>query len=180
MMAVKKYKKPDTLKVLTQLDKELQDKHDSTLDDYLGFYINFDDDDDRYECTPEDAIIFGRTGTDGDHFAFLTNNGMIVDLEYAPIVFIQPMDFDNEVKLVARNIKEFISLYIQLKELYVLERFDMYKSESDFIKDYEENYQEDIDDREEELQFITMQLQKRIEIKKIENVYSYIKKLRNE
>lgn len=174
----KLYKEPKTLQALNQLDQELQDHYDSKLDDYLGLMISFNDDDDRYDCTPDDAIIFGRTGVDGDHFAFMTSDWTVEDLEDAPIVFIQPMDFDNEIKLVARNLKDFISLFIELKELYLLERFEIYKNENDFIKDIEENYKDELESRTDEYSFIAEKLHKYIELNKIENVFNYIKDLR--
>lgn len=64
------YKMPASLEGIVRIDKELRKQHDGTLQDYMGFYISFNNDEDRYYCTPDDAIIFGRTGADGDHFAF--------------------------------------------------------------------------------------------------------------
>ncbi|WP_339266720.1 hypothetical protein NYE54_24025 [Paenibacillus sp. FSL K6-1330] len=82
-------------------------------------------------------MIFGKTGVGGDHFAFYTFNQSIKDLEEATIIFIQRMFFEKAVNLVARNLKDFLALFITLKELYVIERFKLYKSKSDFIKDYQ-------------------------------------------
>ncbi|WP_410511531.1 hypothetical protein PaeBR_15800 [Paenibacillus sp. BR2-3] len=175
---LRKYKEPKTLKKLIQLDFELQEKYDSSLDDYMGFYISFNDDEDRYHCTPNDAVIFGRTGTDGDHFAFSTNNWTVEDLEECPILFIQPMD-DRKMKLVAQNIRDFIALFVQLKEVYVLERFDIYQNEADFINDYKE-YEDGIEERREELEFICSKLREAIDFVEIGNVFSYITKIRKE
>ncbi|MGE7823279.1 hypothetical protein [Paenibacillus sp. NPDC093718] len=147
------YKRPKTLEKLVQLDQELHQLHGQTVNDYIGFYISFNNDDDRYECTPEDAVVFGRTGVGADHFAFYTFNQSLKDLEEAPIIFIQPM-FEKTVHLVARNLRDFLALFITLKEIYVLERFEYYKGQSDFIKDYNENYLKDIDSRESEFQFL--------------------------
>ncbi|RUS47935.1 hypothetical protein [Cohnella sp. AR92] len=172
------YAEPKALKVLTQIDKELQEQN-SSLEEYMGLILSFNNDEDRYDCTPDDAIILGRTGVDGDHFAFLTKSGAVDDLEDAPIVFIQPMDFGNEVKLVARNLNDLLSLFIELKELYILERFDIYKNELDFINDYDENYKEELQARSDDHKFIVEKLQKGLELSEIKNVYNYIKELRS-
>jgi hypothetical protein len=174
------YKMPETLEKLVQLDKDLHQCNGHTVDHYIGLYISFNHDDDRYECTPEDAVVFGRTGVGGDHFAFYTFNQSIKDLEEAPIIFIQPMFFENAVNLVARNLRDFLALFITLKELYVLERFKLYKSKSDFIKDYNENYLKDKDLRESELEFFIEELRDNVVegITEINDAYAYITDLR--
>lgn len=175
------YNMPETLKKLVQLNQELHQLHGQTVHDYIGFYISFNDDDDRYECTPEDAVVFGRTGVGGDHFAFYTFNQSLKDLEEAPIIFIQPM-FEKTVNLVARNLRDFLALFITLKEIYVLERFEYYKSQSDFIKDYNENYLKDIDLRKNELEFFIEELRENVVegITEINDAYAYITDIRKE
>jgi hypothetical protein len=53
-----------------------------------------------------DVISFARPGMDGIHYGFLTDFGSIDDLENASIVRVSPMDFDDPVKIVARNIHD--------------------------------------------------------------------------
>ncbi|WP_435921114.1 hypothetical protein [Paenibacillus sp. DYY-L-2] len=172
---------PETLDKLVQLDTELRKDYGRTIDDYIGFYITFNDDEDRYYCTPNDSIVFGRTGVGGDHFAFYTNKGSIIDLEEAPIIFIQPMSFGNEVSVVARNLKDFLSLFINLRELYILERFRFYKSKNDFINEYNEKYLTGINSRESDLNFFIELLREKIKgITEIINVYEHISELRNQ
>lgn len=72
------YKMPESLVDIVRIDKKLREQHVGTIDDYMGFYISFNNDEDRYYCTPDDAIIFGRTGADGDHFAFLRSTDPLV------------------------------------------------------------------------------------------------------
>lgn len=144
-------KMPETLRKLVQIDEKLREDYGLMLQDYIGFYITFNDDEDRYYCTPHDSVIFGRTGVDGDHFAFYTFKGAVRDLEEAPIIFIQPMSFGNEVSLVARNLKDFLALFINLRELYILERFELYSSKNDLMNDYNENYASGINSRKSEL-----------------------------
>ncbi|MBT2282040.1 hypothetical protein J7E78_00500 [Paenibacillus polymyxa] len=169
------YKMPESLEGIVRIDKELRKKHDGTLQDYMGFYISFNNDEDRYYCTPDDAIIFGRTGADGDHFAFFTFNRSISDLEEAPVIFIQPTAFGNQVTLVARNFKDFVALFINLKEVYVLERFRFYKNKLDFMNDYNDNYLKDIRMRESDYNLIIELLKENIKgITEIDDVYEYM------
>ncbi|MGG3306748.1 hypothetical protein ABER23_04895 [Paenibacillus lautus] len=84
------------------------------------------------------------------------------------------MFFENAVNLVARNLRDFLALFITLKELYVIERFKLYKSKSDFIKDYNENYLKDIDLRESELKYVVEG------ITAINDAYAYITDLRKQ
>ena len=92
------YAKPATLQNLQKSDFNFR---------FLPIYWT---DDTYYTVTPVDAITFCRTGGDGCHFAFLTDFGAQNDLENAPIVFVSPMDWDDYVKLVARNLRDFLGL----------------------------------------------------------------------
>ncbi|MDQ8735845.1 hypothetical protein [Paenibacillus sp. LHD-38] len=65
----------------------------------------FEEEDD-YGYTPKNAIVFLRTGSDGDHFAFLTKGDSVRTLEESPIVFIQPMDLgdrNNHSRFAKKN-----------------------------------------------------------------------------
>lgn len=69
---------------------------------------------------PLDLIQFAHTGGDGCYFAFITDFGNQSELENCPIAFISPTDFDQNnprqsTFLIAKNIKEFLSLMISLK-----------------------------------------------------------------
>ncbi|WP_438448396.1 hypothetical protein [Gorillibacterium sp. sgz5001074] len=175
-----KYRMPGTLRNLVKLDNILDEQFGSTIDDYLGFGISFDNEEDRYECTPEDAIIFGSTGVDGDHFAFATFGGSIHDLEEAPILFIQPMDFGNEVKLVARNIIDLIAIYLSLRDLYILERISYCGSKEEFNRDLMENSFNSTNDMDDDNIFFINRLKKLVEYKEIIDVYDYITELKKD
>ncbi|WP_162487615.1 hypothetical protein [Paenibacillus sp. LC231] len=84
--------------------------------------------------------------------------------------------------MVARNLRDFLALFITLKDIYVLERFEFYKSQSDFIKDYNENYLKDIDLRENELEFFIEELRENVVegITEINDAYAYITDLRKQ
>ncbi|WP_433944942.1 hypothetical protein [Paenibacillus sp. SN-8-1] len=91
------------------------------------------------------------------------------------------MAFGNEVSLVARNFKDFLSLFINLRELYILERFRLYSSRVDFVKDYDKHYSEGISSRESEHDFFIKLLRENVEgIIDINDVYQYINDLREQ
>ncbi|NOU94318.1 hypothetical protein GC093_13970 [Paenibacillus sp. LMG 31456] len=176
------YKTSETLQKLVSLNLSLKEDYGNDLDNYLGIsLIDLNEEEEyRYDCTPLGSIVFAATGMGGDHFAFFLSNHSTSRLDEAPIIFVQPMDSEKPVKLVARNIIEFLSLFLKLKELYVLEGFDWYETEDDFNIDYKDNYLEQISDKQEEMEVITEKLQQLFILKSIGNVYTYIKDLRRE
>lgn len=153
------YEVPVTVCLLFEVEKELQHTYGRSLWESMGlsFLTRYEQvlEDQSYWCTPLDAVIFARTGSNGDHFVFLTGEGEIENLEEAPIAFIQPMDFDKPIKLIARNIREFLSMYITIKELYVFERFSYFDNRDAFDHDYREHYLPRILEREEEIEAFT-------------------------
>ncbi|KEQ25880.1 hypothetical protein [Paenibacillus tyrfis] len=164
-----------TINSLIHLDDELRKEYNLPL----GYYVGIDicrEEGSKYHCTPDDAIVFAFTGMGGDHFAFDTKNGRIEDLDAAPILFIQPMIFDNPVKLVAHHIRDLFSIFLTLKELYILERFDRYQKEADMLEDIEKCYKA----RQQEINFISERLQKRLNIAPIPNVFKYITEINGE
>jgi hypothetical protein len=170
---------PETYIKLQKLDQELINETGESLDDYIGIHLKFNGF--RYdEITPDDSIVFASTGANGDHFAFDTKKGTVNNLEEAPILFIQPMDSHSHVKLVAQNLKNLLTIYLTLKEFYVLERFDWYEKQEDFINDYDNNYREDIEERLNEFNLVSLRLIQQLNINAIDDVYSYIKDLRNQ
>ncbi|MBB6632616.1 hypothetical protein [Cohnella thailandensis] len=171
------YIQPETFIKLKELDRALINETKNSLYDFIGINLRFNGF--KYdEITPDDCIVFASTGTDGDHFAFDTKEGTIDNLEEAPILFIQPTDSETPVKLVAKNIKDLFSIFLKLKEFYVLERFDWYESEEDYINDYNTNYKEDIEERNKELNYISNRLTQELNISEIDNVFTYIKEIR--
>ncbi|MFD2614162.1 hypothetical protein [Paenibacillus gansuensis] len=174
---VRGYEMPKTLSSLYAIDQILQNNHGRGIEDYLGIYLNFSSDF-GYDCTPDDAVVFGHTGMGGDHFAFFTNNDSVSTLEEAPIIFIQPMLFEHQVKLVANNLCDFLSLFLCFKELYILERFDFYKTKKEFLDDYELNFRNSILEREDEISLFSTEMTSRIKLRTIEDAYDYIMDLR--
>ncbi|MFD0588252.1 hypothetical protein ACFQZE_09585 [Paenibacillus sp. GCM10027627] len=172
------YDRPETLQILFGIDRKLQNEHGMGFDELFGGCLTFDREN-GYFCTPKDSVIFLWTGAGGDHFVFSTKGDSLESLEHAPILFVQPMDSDHPVKKVANHLKDFIGLFVQLKEIYVLERFSSYQSEEEFKQDYEKNYVEDINEREEELSILINALLKEVDVPPISNVFQYITNLNN-
>lgn len=173
---VKRYEMPETLQRLFRLDEQLIEQYGKNFDDFFGASLSFEEE--GYNRTPDDAIVFLWTGVDGDHFAFLTDGGTVDTLENAPILFIQPMDSDEPYKPVAKNIKEFLALYVQLKELYLFEWLPSYKSEEDFLQNYKDEFEEGILEYEEEKNIIISAIKQDIQLPKIDGVFAYIQEIK--
>ncbi|MFD0675223.1 hypothetical protein [Cohnella sp. GCM10027633] len=167
----------ETLDKLLELDEELK-VNNSSLEYYLGIILRREDGF-KYDCTPDDSRVFAHTGSDGDHFAFYTIDEAVA-LDEAPILLIQPMMFQMPVKVVAKNIRDLFAIYLTIKELYILERFDWYLSEEDMIKDITNNYEKQIIERNSEIEFISKKLVNHLNLSPINNVYKYITDLRRE
>ncbi|MDF2964193.1 MAG: hypothetical protein K0S39_5928 [Paenibacillus sp.] len=75
-----------------------------------------------YSITPLDLIPFADTGGDGIHFGFLTEFGQIKSLEEAPVVCVSPTN-DPPIRLIARNIREFLDLASSVPYVEDLERW---------------------------------------------------------
>ncbi|MDN7242530.1 hypothetical protein QWY14_12010 [Planococcus sp. N028] len=104
-----KYEIPERLKQIIELQQHLNEVDQLKYGDLLGYYFSDEGISARYLNTPLDVIPFARPGVDGIHFGFLTDFGQVKDLYDAYIVRVSPMDFDNPVHVVARNIEDFIS-----------------------------------------------------------------------
>lgn len=137
----------------------------------MGFYIAYDH---FYSPTPIDVIPFAGTGGDGIHFGFLTDFGTHKDLNKAPIVCVAPSD-DPPVKLVAKNLKDFLSLIIIIKESGFLS--EDYKNDKE-LKERIKEWGEDVDVRNRK-QLIKI-LKENFEIKPILKLCQYTKDLRKE
>lgn len=122
---------PPTLQKLKEFDEKLQ-RQGSSLHEWIGFEIIGDES--RYNLTPLDVIPFAATGIDGDHFGLLTDFGMISNLEEAPIVCVTPMNFGEHVKIVARNLKEFLDLIYTVTDFSAIANFTYFQDEQDYRK----------------------------------------------
>lgn len=166
---------PPTLKRLKSFDEVLH-RDGKSLDEYMG--LHWIDDTKAYQQTPLDVLPFMGTGVDGIHIGLLTDFGKVTDLEQAFIVSISPMDFENEVKLLARNAKEFIDYLYSDEELLFLFNGSMLES----IDDYQIMKQNAEKDASTETDFyrvrkeVAAKLQEVMGCVDIANVYEYIQK----
>lgn len=118
-----KYSIPKTLKKIIDLQNQLVNEGLLEYGDLLGYYFSYEGPDSRYLNTPLDVISFARPGVDGIHFGFLTDFGQVEDLENAYIVRVSPMDFDGPVKIVARNIQDFLRIILLIVSCFVMAVF---------------------------------------------------------
>jgi|GEM_PF-2355777 len=98
------YEVPASIRLLYELEEKLG----RAMDLELGLIMNKSNF--QYRCTPPDFITFAHSGMDGIHYGFLTDFGAAKDLENAYIAVASPMDFDHELWIVARNIRDFIRI----------------------------------------------------------------------
>lgn len=170
-----KYDVPPTLRTLIELEKELGEPEH--FYDGLHFYLaltNF-----RYFNTPSDVIVFGNTGADGIHYGFLTDYGLIPNLEEAPIVCVCPMDFEQPTRLIANNLREFLRINGTDDALFY-NHFANADSYLAFKKEQEVEYASYPLSEQQLLNQIRIKnfIQKRIKIPVIENPYHYIQMIR--
>jgi hypothetical protein len=167
-----KYKQlPETIEKLIEFEIELQ-KEGYSLDRELNLIIQSDYF--AYNVTPYDVVPFASTGCDGIHFGFLTDYSSIENLEQAFVVCISPMNFGNHVKIVARNIKEFLNLIITMKSAVAIENFLNFEVEKDYIR---LNMSLEIDSKQEysnRVDYVTNKLKSAFECKAITNIFNYI------
>ncbi|MFF2093004.1 stalk domain-containing protein [Paenibacillus sp. NPDC058174] len=168
-----KYGRSATLQALNELYRELEQEGKSA-DDILGFYPM--DGHSGYLNTPMDVVAFGSTGMDGAHYGFLTDFGMVTDLEEAPIVLVSPMDFDRPAVVVANNIREFIRIVMIDSSLLYMG----YQNEQDYL---EQNAAPEYESTQEDLEngrIVRERLEERLHPPVIQDPYTYSEKVRAE
>ncbi|WP_188888783.1 hypothetical protein [Paenibacillus radicis (ex Gao et al. 2016)] len=168
-----KYGRSATLQALSKLYQELEQEGNSA-DDVLGFYPM--DGHSGYFNTPMDVVAFGSTGMDGAHYGFLTDFGMVADLEEAPIVLVSPMDFDQPAVVVANNIREFIRIVMIDSSLLYMG----YQNEQDYL---EQNAAPEYESTQEDLEngrIVRERLEERLHPPVIQDPYTYSEKVRAE
>ncbi|WP_146200434.1 hypothetical protein [Paenibacillus agaridevorans] len=126
------YEESPTLDAIINIYSELeQEGYDPGV--WLGFYP--DRGHSGYSGTPLDVVAFGRTGSDGEHFGFLTDFGSVDNLEEAPIVMVSPMNFDEPAIVVADNIRDFLRIALIDTSLLYL-NFDNERQYLDEMAEY--------------------------------------------
>ncbi|MBS4176938.1 hypothetical protein [Lederbergia citrea] len=120
-----KYEGPPILKKLIELQNVLGDPEQF----YLGFNFYLSLENFRYFNTPSDVVVFGNIGVDGIHYGFLTDFGSVNNLEVAPIVCVNPMDFERPIHIVAKNLSEFLRVNMTDSELF----YNQFDSEENYL-----------------------------------------------
>lgn len=168
-----KYDVPQTLLKILDLQAALVQKEMLPYGDLLGYYFSLDDI--RYLNTPLDLLSFASPGGDGIHYGFLTDFGLAKDLEEAYIVRVSPMDFDDPVKIVARNLRDFMRMMCYAPAS--LDLLDIYSNE-DYCK---EVAHEDIAivEADPSLKVRTI-FKDYFELKPIKDTFSYYQSVQNE
>ncbi|MDL4840245.1 hypothetical protein [Aquibacillus rhizosphaerae] len=174
-----KYDVPHTLKVLIDLQNVVADAEQFYLG--LSFYLSLENF--RYFNTPSDVVVFGNIGVDGVHYGFLTDYGSVTDLEIAPIVCVCPMDFERPIRIVAKNLCEFLSVNFTDAELF----YNQFESEQDYLKSREQWVAEDANSTYQlsENEKVVRErvrgiLTERIHIPIIDNPYRYVQNIKLE
>jgi hypothetical protein len=107
-----KYKVPETLSNLIQIQEELISKGYLKTSGLFQLYYNEYGVGFRFENTPVDVIIFADPAqSHGDeYYGFLTDFGSVTDLEDAYIVRLVPYKEENSIQIVSRNLRDFLRL----------------------------------------------------------------------
>ncbi|HZG18016.1 MAG TPA: hypothetical protein VE710_23845 [Candidatus Bathyarchaeia archaeon] len=155
---------PQTIERLLEFEKELSERGYS-LDLDLGLIM--EEEDIRYMATPPDVIPFARPGADGIHYGFLTDFGSVKDLEEAYIVCVSPMDFGEEVWVVAKNIRDFLRIvYTENSILY-----NHFPDVDSYVRYMEKREEEESDEQTIEAREM---FKERFSINPIEDMVQYI------
>lgn len=160
------YSVPRTLQLLIDLELKLGDPELF----YKGLHFYLSPADFRYDATPPDVIVFGHIGVDGIHYGFSTADGLISDLEEAPIVCVCPMDFNQPTRLIAENLRAFLRVN-QTDEALFYNEFTNEDSYIAFKKQYVQQLQSPNQRR------INSFLENNIDMPMIDSPYLYVKRL---
>ncbi len=164
---------PEIIFKLKQIDDHYSEKFGLET---LGFHIDLESAD--YDLTPPDLISFAWTGGDGIHFGFLTDFSELKDLTQAYIVCVSPTN-DPPIKIVARNINEFLIIVCQLKDAEALDDLDFDIPEKEWLTEIELELDENNEDFNNTMQMIQI-LKSEFNLKEMSSIYDYIEEVRLE
>jgi hypothetical protein len=127
----------------------------------------------RYHCTPVEAVLLASIGVDGIHYCILPTIGK--KLEDSPVIVVTPLS-DVEVIPVAENIRDFISLVVTLKEAGAIEAAAL-REKDDFLKYLDEDLQGD-SNHERLVKEAVEYCKNEFNIGLMENPYEYIQSIK--
>ncbi|MCI1590235.1 hypothetical protein [Heyndrickxia oleronia] len=167
---------PLTFEKLKKLEVVLE-KEGYSLDEDLGLILQSDYY--SYSVTPYDVITFASIGCDGIHFGLLTDFGTVSDLENAFVVCISPMDFGSHIKIVARNIREFVSLICTMKDTGAISNFNHMKEEEEYLNLLKQIKKEEPENKEfvERANYVVEKIISTIRCEIIDDVYQYVERM---
>lgn len=153
------------------------------LENPTGLFLGIDFyEKEGYFCTPVDSFTIASTGSDGIHFALLTDFRLVKDLNKAPVIRITPMDSER-VRLVARNLREFFCLHF-FDELALL---NDYTSEEEYLMSVRNEETKDLNSEwfdhnrwKRERQKVLYEIKDRFKLKPITNPVQYLHEIRLE
>lgn len=170
-----RYSAPETLKQLINLQAELHQKRLLPYGDLLGYYFSNAEVGERYLNTPVDLIYFARPGMDGIHYGFLTDFGLVEDLEDAYIVRVSPMDFDDPVKIVAGNLKDFMRMLC-----YAPASLNLLEISSNQVYCKEVGHEDSIILEDESTMQVRTIFRDTFQLKPVKDIYSYLINVKDE
>ncbi|MFB7138383.1 hypothetical protein ACFCYN_01815 [Gottfriedia sp. NPDC056225] len=170
-----KYEIPKTLANAINLQSELKSEGVTQFGELGGLFFSYEKIDTRYLNTPLDVIQFASTGSDGVHFGFLTDFGQVNDLENAYIVRVSPMDSDDPVQIVARNLRDFLRLLCYAPG--AVEIVDVTTDEDTFHSVPEIAATQTIEGYDAE---VRKALQQRFSLEPINSIEGYLNEVKNE
>lgn len=152
-----KYELPSVFIKLRQIEEDLEKSGHCLLD----LHLTFADPDFQCSITPPDLITFFETRGDLVHFGYLTDFGAVKDLEEAFVVCVSPAGYPP-LKVVARNISDFLALVVKTKNAESLDYFTL-ESES-----FEEN-------EDKGAHYVALELSANLTLPYINDVRGYIR-----
>ncbi|WP_433943056.1 hypothetical protein [Paenibacillus sp. SN-8-1] len=135
-----------------------------------------------YFCTPVDAVQFANTGADGVHYAFLTDFGRFNNLDECRIIRVAPMN-PTSIQLVARNIKDFFCLQLLGCQDLLFNDFQSEDAYLEYLLEQDKdisNVYFDYKSWKAEKAAVAELAQSFLNLRPIENAYTYIQQLRAE
>jgi hypothetical protein len=172
------YSIPEQLELVIEMQKQLEKDGLLEYEDLLGYYFSYDGLESRYLNTPLDVISFARPGSDGIHYGFLTDFGDLSDLSNAYIVRVSPMDFDDPVKIVAKNFHDFmriISFSANAPDI-----FDISTSKDEFEQFLKEYPELSTGINNEKQNKVREMITNKFQLEPIDSLYDYLQKVKQE
>jgi hypothetical protein len=155
---------PSLLRQLKTMEQDL---------DQIGLHLMHHED----SVTPPDVFSFAHTGGEAS-FGLLTDFGRTRDLTKAPVLAICPDD-DPSIRLVAKNLRDFLSLLLTVKIPEKLAEVDLNTPEERWLRGIEKNWLRDSDDCKK-TNSILAKMRRRFGLKGHPSVYGYIRRVRKD